>query len=95
MHYFIFSVGAFQYECERGYCTPSYGNTIHGNSDDIADACSRDHPRCKAYQYSSENGLGHLCSSLDNGGISGTYQNCRKIEGMAYKIYDIKEKFYL
>ena len=85
MHYFIFSVGAFQYECERGYCTPSYGNTIHGNSDDIADACSRDHPRCEAYQYSSDKGYGHLCSSTTDGGISGSYQNCRKFEGITNK----------
>ena len=88
----FFSVGTFQYKCKRGYCTPSYGNTIYGKSDDVANACSRDHPRCKAFQYSSDNGLGHLCSSIDDGGISGSYQNCRKIESMAFKIYIINKK---
>ena len=91
----FFSVGTFQYKCKRGYCTPSYGNTIYGKSDDVANACSRDHPRCKAFQYSSDNGLGHLCSSIDDGGISGSYQNCRKIESMAFKIYIINKKLVL
>ena len=93
MEYFIFAVSTFHYKCKRGYCNRSYGNAIHGNSDDLADACSRDHPKCKAYQYSSNNGLGRLCSSITFGGISGSYQHCQKIEGMTNEIGNIYKNF--
>ena len=41
---------------------------VHGASEDVAKACSNDHPKCKAYQYlplmSYGGGYGYLCTSV-------------------------------
>ena len=99
--YFNFTDSTFHYKCKKGSCWGNsiVGNAIYGNSDDVADACSRDHPRCKAYQYSSKNGRegqGSLCSSINKGYkgiISGSYQYCEKIEGMTNEIGNTYKNF--
>ena len=75
------SVPLFSYTCTGGFCTPAYGNAYYGTSEDVAKACSNDHPNCTAYQYSASKGYGHLCTSVANGGSSGDYINCIKSEG--------------
>ena len=66
------------FQCKKGYCYPAYGNPINGNSEDVAGACSMD-KGCKAYQYSSDNGYGHLCSAITDAGLWGDYLNCIKM----------------
>ena len=64
-----------------GYCGPTYGTSVSGTSEDVAEACSNDHLRCKAYQYSAKRGYGHLCSSASTYGTYLDYQNCVKSQG--------------
>ena len=76
-----FLVQSFTYECTTGYCSPAYGNSVEGTSEDVADACSKDHPRCKAYQYTAESNYGHLCSSVSKAGTFADYKYCVKSQG--------------
>ena len=61
---------AFTYQCSGPYveCRNVYGRRIKGTSEDVAKACSNDHPKCKAYQYlppmSYGGGYGYLCQSV-------------------------------
>ena len=78
---FFFEVQSFNYQCTLGYCLPAYGESIHGSTEDVAEACTKDHPRCKAYQYSAKAGYGLLCLSAMNEGIDGDFKNCVKSQG--------------
>ena len=66
------------YPCTPGYCGPKYGELIIGSSWDLARACTNDHPRCKAYQYSPSRRCGYLCSSKTTIGNKEDFQNCVK-----------------
>ena len=79
--YNIFQVKSFNYKCTIGYCGPVYGHSVSGTSEDVAEACSNDHPKCKAYQYSAKHGYGHLCSAASKEGTHGDYKNCVKSQG--------------
>ena len=72
---------SFTYRCNTGFCHPVYGSRIRGNSNDVALACSNDHPKCKAYRYSASRGYGELCASELIEGTAYDYQNCFKQEG--------------
>ena len=69
--YFFFKlITVFSYNCKEGCCI-SYGEDIIGTSKDVAKACSKDHPKCKAYAYSVGKETGHLCK------FSNVYSRCR------------------
>ena len=95
------SILEFTYQCQAlgdyGYC--GSGNTYKQvyqsgswdwgykpSSSDLKRACSNDHPKCKAYEYSSRKGYGHLCTTNVNaapdgydGGNGNEYKICVKI----------------
>ena len=66
------------YQCNTGYCEPSYGRSVVGTSNDVAKACSNDHPKCQAYYHSAIAGYGYLCSSKNRTGSHGDTQSCDK-----------------
>ena len=56
---------ANNYTCFDGYyCTEFYGNSIRGNNDSTALACSLD-LKCKAFRYSRKNGFGFKCKNFE------------------------------
>ena len=56
---------ANDYTCFDGYyCTSFYGNSIRGNNDSIAKACSLD-SNCKAFRYSWKKGYGFKCKKFE------------------------------
>ena len=57
---------------------------ISGTSNDVAKACTYDHPECKGYEYSVSGGYGSLCTPDSyeiKGGTSDDFQICIKKEG--------------
>ena len=70
------------YDCDSGYCTTPYGLAIDGNSDDVAEACSQDYPKCKSYTYSKKGGHGYLCYTENKAyHIYQDYIHCSQIFG--------------
>jgi len=53
------STSAFQ--CEAGFCTHGVFDIIHGTPADVAKACLKADQKCRAYDYSTDEGYGHLC----------------------------------
>ena len=75
---------SFTYQCSIGQCETRSADKIEGTSEDAADLCSRDHPKCKAYEYSANLGYGRLCYSASKDRIHSNYGNntfCVKTSG--------------
>ena len=79
----------FTYQCTTGFCDYTYGTWIDGTSEDVAKACSNDYPKCKAYHYSTANGHGLLCESVESSGSYADIQNCVQIRGYDSKIVNV------
>ena len=62
-----------KYDCTWGNCKnytngakSTYGDMIHVLSEDLEKACTKDYPKCKAYEYSAAHGKGSLCTTFLN-----------------------------
>ena len=100
-HLLFILVQSFTYQCSEGYCGPTYGYSIKGSSEDVAKACSNDHPKCKAYQYSAHYGRGVLCASANNEGKNSSpltrqrNKNCVKNQGCIQFRFLVIQSIYI
>ena len=75
------------YDCDTGYCVSLYESAIYGSTDDVAEACSQDYPKCKSYTYTKKGGYGRLCRTENNSRhIYQDYIHCVQILGNKYAL---------
>ena len=77
----LFSDQSFSYPCKPGYCSIGYSGQILGTFEDLAEACTKDHPKCKAFFYSANKGYGTLCDTSYIDGHLTDHNTCVKSPG--------------